>query len=58
MAIEITKNHSQKMTNHEGLYQPVFYGELPDQLNNEISLLDLFSKIASQWKLIITQPQA
>ncbi len=53
MAIEISKNQSQKLASHENLYQPVFYGVLPDQLNDEISLLDLFSKLASQWKLIV-----
>jgi len=55
---------SQKTSGHEDsehgyprrdyLGQPVVYGVLPDQLNDEISLVDLFSKLASQWKLIIT----
>ena len=53
MTIENIRNHSQKISSHEDLYQPVFYGVLPDQLNDEISLLDLFYKLASKWKLIV-----
>ena len=53
MAIEITRNQSQKMSDPGDLYQPVFYGAIPNQLNDEISLLDLFSKLARQWKLIV-----
>ena len=52
MAIEIARKQSQKTSSHDDLLQPVVYGVLPDQSNDEISLVDLFSKLASQWKLI------
>ena len=53
MAIEIRRQQSQTAPDHNDLLQPVVYGVLPDQLNDEISLVDLFSKLASQWKLIL-----
>ena len=52
MAIEIARKQSQKASNYDELLQPVVYGVLPEQPNDEISLVDLFSKLASQWKLI------
>ena len=52
MAIEIARKQSQKTSNYDELLQPVVYGVLPEQSNDEISLVDLFSKLASQWKLI------
>ena len=53
MAIDISRKQSQIETSHDGFLQPVVYGVLPDQTNDEISLVDLFSKLASQWKLIL-----
>ena len=52
MAIEIARKLSPKTPGHDDLLQPVVYGVLPDQPNDEISLVDLFSKLVSQWKLI------
>ena len=52
MAIEIARKLNQKTPGHDDLLQPVVYGVLPDQPDDEISLVDLFSKLASQWKLI------
>ena len=52
MAIEIAKKQSQKTPGHDDLLQPLVYGVLPDQSSDEISLVDLFSKLVSQWKLI------
>ena len=33
--------------------QPIFYGVPPNQLNDEINLGELFSKLINQWKLIL-----
>ncbi len=61
MSVEISSqiksgsdNPGRDYPRRDYLGQPVVYGVLPDQLNDEISLADLFSKLASQWKLIIT----
>ena len=54
MAIEIAKKRSQNTPNHDDLLRYVVYGALPDHPHDEISLVDLFSKLASQWKLIAT----
>ncbi len=56
MSVEITSQKASGQNNpgRDYLAQPVVYGVLPEQLNDEISLVDLFSKLASQWKLIIT----
>jgi len=54
MSIEIARKLNQKTPGHDDLLQPVVYGVLPDQPDDEISLIDLFSKLAGQWKLITT----
>jgi len=54
MSIEMAGKKSQKTPSYDDLLQPVVYGVLPDQLNDEISFVDLFSKLASQRKLIFT----
>ncbi len=53
MAIEIARNKSQKTSTYDDLLRPVTYGVLPDQRNDEISFVDLFSSLESQWKLIV-----
>lgn len=45
-----TKQNAQKPENP---LQPIIYGVLPNQLNDEINLGDLFSKLLDQWKLIL-----
>lgn len=37
----------------ENVLQPVIYGVLPDQSGDEINLSELFSRLISQWKLIL-----
>lgn len=54
MSVEISNQKKSNYDNQERGYlgQPVVYGVIPDQLNDEISLVDLFSKLAAQWKVI------
>ena len=54
MSVEISNQKKSNYDNQERGYlgQPVVYGVMPDQLNDEISLVDLFSKLAAQWKVI------
>lgn len=54
MSVEISNQKNSNYDNQERGYlgQPVVYGVIPDQLNDEISLVDLFSKLAAQWKVI------
>ncbi len=44
---------SNTNTKPENVLQPVIYGVLPDQTGDEIDLSALFSKLTSQWKLIL-----
>ncbi|HHJ35211.1 MAG TPA: hypothetical protein ENJ87_05545 [Gammaproteobacteria bacterium] len=52
MSIEIARRKSQKSPSYDDLLQPVVYGVLPDTSDDEISLVDIFSRLASQWRFI------
>ena len=49
----MSSDTSQNTQNTQNSLQPVFYGVLPDQSDDEINLGDLFSKLTGQWKLIL-----
>jgi len=49
-----SEDKSQSAQSTENSLQPVIYGVLPSQQNDEINLSDLFSKLIDQWKLIST----
>lgn len=48
-----SNNHGNTNAKAENVLQPVIYGVLPDQTGDEIDLSALFSKLTSQWKLIL-----
>jgi len=48
----MTTNTTNKNT-AENVLQPVIYGVLPNQAEDEIDLGELFSRLISQWKLIL-----
>ncbi len=48
-----SNNHGNTNAKAENVLQPVIYGVLPDQTGNEIDLGELFSRLTSQWKLIL-----
>lgn len=48
----MNSDKNQNTQNPENTLQPIIYGVLPNQVNDEINLGDLFSKLITQWKLI------
>ena len=49
----MSSDTNQNTQNTQSSLQPVIYGVLPDQSNDEINLGELFSKLTGQWKLIL-----
>ncbi|MCK4704259.1 MAG: hypothetical protein KAT90_02160 [Gammaproteobacteria bacterium] len=49
----MSSDTNQNTQNPQNLLQPVVYGVLPNQSNDEINLGALFSKLAGQWKLVL-----
>ena len=52
MAVQLEGKRAKKSSSYDDFLQPIVYGVLPNQLNDEVNLGDLFSKLLSQWKLI------
>lgn len=52
MSLHIT-DHTNKNIAAENVPQPVIYGVLPGQADNEIDLGELFFRLIRQWKLIL-----
>ncbi len=53
MAISTAEGKSRKISSYDELLQPVIYRALQEQADEGISLVDLFSKLYSQWRLIL-----
>ena len=51
--IDMSSDTNQNTQNPQNSLQPIIYGVLPDQSNDEINIGDLFSKLTGQWKLIL-----
>lgn len=54
MAVQLKGKSAKESSGYDDFLQPIVYGVLPNQLNDEVNLGDLFSKLLSQWKLIFT----
>ncbi len=48
-----SNTHTSTNITAENVLQPIIYGVLPDQTGDEIDLGELFSRLISQWRLIL-----
>ena len=49
----MSSDKNQNIQNSENSLQPIIYGVLPNQMGDEIDLGKLFSRLFSQWRLIL-----
>ena len=54
MTIEVARKRSRNVPSYDDLLQPVVYGVMSEQLDDNFSLVDLYSRLFCQWKFIFS----